>query len=448
MMSKKTSRRDFVKQSVTAAGVAATFGTAPMYVKASVFGANDKMQLGFIGVGGRGSWLLRDFNNAAQTHPLNIVAVCDTYKKRVTQASEMVTKSMGAAPNLQTLDYREVIARKDIDAVVIATPDHWHAPIAIAAMQAGKDVYCEKPMTKTVEEAKKFAEVAKATKRIVQIGSQTTSSDQWWKARKAIQDGMIGQLLMSQGSYHRNSIEGEWNWTIDPNAGPNGKGEDYIDWKMWLGNAPQRAYNADRFFRFRKYWDYSGGIATDLFYHVVAPLNLCWGEAQFPYKVMASGGTYVFKDEREVPDTFHLIAEFPKGHSLVLSSSMANSTHIPGLLRGHEGTIMMVPEGAFEGRVDHITVTPEKLFKNKFTQKYGSAEVKLMTEKRESHYENFLRCVKTREQNVLDAQTAYRAMTTIGMAVESYRQGRVLYFDETSQRVTDKPITPQQTARS
>ncbi len=444
-MSKQTTRREFVKQGAAAAAI---FSTAPTYVKASVFGANDRIALGFIGVGGRGGSLLRDFSAASQTHPLQIAAVCDVYKKRLTGAQNRVEQLTKAKPDMATLDYREVIARKDIDAVVIATPDHWHAPIAIAALQAGKDVYCEKPMTKTVEEAKKFADAAKASNRIVQIGSQTTSSDQWWKARKAIQDGMIGQLLMSQGSYHRNSIEGEWNYTIDPNAGPNGKGEDFIDWKMWLGSAQQRPYNADRFFRFRKYWDYSGGIATDLFYHVVAPLNLCWGEAQFPHKVMASGGTYVFKDEREVPDTFHLIAEFPRGHSLVLSSSMANSTHIPGLIRGHEGTIMMVPEGQFEGRVDHITVTPEKIFKKKFVEKFGSEEVSLMTEKRESHYENFLRCVKTREKNVLDAQTAYRAMTTIGMAVESYRQGRVLYFNEATEKVTDKPVPlPMQTAR-
>lgn len=447
-MSKQTTRREFVKKGAQMMGAAAAVTAFPDYIKASVFGANDRINLGFIGVGGRGGSLLRDFAGAAQTHPSQIVAVCDVYKKRVTNAQNRVEQLTKNKPEMGTMDYREIIARKDIDAVVIATPDHWHAPIAIAAMQAGKDVYCEKPMTKTVEEAKKFADVAKQTNRIVQIGSQTTSSDQWWKARKAIQDGMIGSLLMSQGSYHRNSIEGEWNWPIDQNAGPNGKGEDYIDWKMWLGSAPQRPYNADRFFRFRKYWDYSGGIATDLFYHVVAPLNLCWGEAQFPHKVMASGGTYVFKDEREVPDTFHLIAEFPKGHSLVLSSSMANSTHIPGLLRGHEGTIMMVPEGQFEGRVDHITVTPERLFKKKFVEKYGSEEVKLMTEKRESHYENFLRCVKTREKNVLDAATAYRAMTTIGMAVESYRQGRVLYFDENAQKVTDKPVALSQNARS
>jgi predicted dehydrogenase len=302
-------------------------------------------------------------------------------------------------------------------------------------------------MTHSVEEARKFYETARDTKRVVQIGSQTTSSDQWWKARKAIEDGMIGQLIMSQGSYHRNSIEGEWNYKIDPNAGPEAKGDDYIDWKMWLGGAPKRDFDAARFFRFRKYWDYSGGIATDLFYHVVAPLNICWGEAQFPHKVMASGGIYVFKDGREVPDTFHLIAEFSKGHSLVLSSSMANSQHIPGLIRGHEGTIMMVPQGQFEGKVDHITVTPENIVKKAFVDKWGKDSVELPAEKREDHMENFLRCVKTREKAVLDAMTAYKAMTTIGMAVQSYREGRALYFNEATQRVVDKPAEAMQ-ARS
>jgi predicted dehydrogenase len=438
-MAEKTTRRDFVKTSVAAAGAAAIYHTN---VHARVLGANDRINIGCIGLGGRGSGVMRwAIETGKNSRPAQVVAVCDVYRKRLNKAKEF------SQAELATLDYHEVIARKDIDAVIIATPDHWHAPIAIEAMRAGKDVYCEKPMTRTVEEAKKFYETARATNRVVQIGSQTTSSDQWWKARKAIEDGMIGQLLMSQGSYHRNSTKGEWNYPIDQNAGPDAKGDDYIDWKMWLGAAPKRNFEAERFFRFRKYWDYSGGIATDLFYHVVAPLNICWGEAQFPQKVMASGGIYVFKDGREVPDTFHLIAEFPKGHSLVLSSSMANSTHIPGLIRGHEGTIMMVPQGQFEGRVDYITVTPEGIAKKAFVEKWGKEAVEIPTEKREDHMENFLRCVKTREKTVLDPLTAYKAMTTIGMAVQSYREGRALYFNEAAQRVTDKPVEPMQ-ARS
>lgn len=431
-MTDRIARRDFVRTGLAAAGASVVLRNT---VHARVVGANDRINIGVIGVGGRGTSVMRwAMEIGKTTRPAQIVAVCDTYQKRINRAKEL------SQAELATLDYREVLSRKDIDAVIIATPDHWHAPIAIEAMKAGKDVYLEKPMTRTVEEAKKVYEVQQATGRILQVGSQTTSSDQWWKARKAIEDGMIGELLMSQGSYHRNSIEGEWNYKIDENAGPNASGEDYIDWKMWLGNAPKRSWSAERFFRFRKYWDYSGGIATDLFYHVVAPLNICWGEPQFPHKVMASGGVYVFKDGREVPDTFHLIAEFPKGHSLVLSSSMANSQHIPGLIRGHEGTIMMVPEGRFEGRVDHITVTPERIAKKKFVEKYGTEAMVIQTEKREDHMENFLRCVKTREKNVLDALTAYKAMTTIGMAVQSYRDGKVLYFNESTQRVTDKPV--------
>jgi predicted dehydrogenase len=361
-----------------------------------------------------------------------VVAVCDVYEKRK-RAAETFASAEG------TLDYRQLLDRRDVDAVVIATPDHWHARMALEALSKGKDVYLEKPVTRTIEEAKQLAEAVPRTGRVLQVGSQTTSSDQWWQARKAIQDGMIGQLLQSQGSYHRNSEDGEWNWKIDPAASPQASGEDYVDWKMWLGDAPSRPFDPDRFFRFRKYWDYSGGIATDLFYHVMAPLNIAWGEAQFPYKVSASGGIYVFKDGREVPDTFALLAEYPKGHSLVLSSSLANDTHIPGLIRGHEGTIMMVPEGRFEGRVDFITITPQPIARQNFKERYGTIQVQLETEPRESHMENFLRCVRTREKPVLDIDTAYKAMVTIGMSVQSYREGRVLYFDAARQRVTAEP---------
>ncbi|MCU1273346.1 MAG: Oxidoreductase, partial [Bryobacterales bacterium] len=248
-------------------------------------------------------------------------------------------------------------------------------------------------------------------------------------------------MLMSQGSYHRNSVEGEWNWKIGPDAGPDGKGDNYIDWKMWLGSAPKRPYNADRFFRFRKYWDYSGGIATDLFFHVVAPLNICWPEPQFPHRVMSSGGIYVFNDGREVPDTFNLMADFEKKHSLVLSSSMANSQHIPGLIRGHQGTIIMVDHGQFEGETDHITVKPEKrAIDEAYKAKWGDSDISIpVTEKPEwAHTQNFLDCVRSRQKPVLDVDTAFRAQVTISMSVQSYREGRVLYWDEKNLKVVTK----------
>jgi predicted dehydrogenase len=261
---------------------------------------------------------------------------------------------------------------------------------------------------------------------------------------------MIGKMIMSQGSYHRNSAEGEWNYPIDSEAGPDGKGENYIDWKMWLGPAPSRPYDADRFFRFRKYWDYSGGIATDLFFHVVAPLNICWDKPQFPVKVMASGGRYIFKDDREVPDTFHLVAEYPEGHSLVLSSSMANSQHIPGLIRGHEGTIIMVEHGEFERPTPDIVVRPEKIRtrgeKERHTfadYKFGSDEIRIPVEQKDmmqAHIGNFLGCMRTREKPHLDVETATHAQVLINLAVESYREGRVKYWDEKAWKSVDKPV--------
>ncbi len=444
----KLGRRQFVK-SALGAGVALGAASPTVFAQEKVQGANDRLQLAVIGVGGRGRYLLRwVMETGGQMVPpapppwapppkppdprlaARVVAVCDVYEKRKREA-----QTFSGADG--TLDYRRVLDRKDVDAVIIATPDHWHARMALEAMARGKDVYLEKPVTHTVEEARQVAEGVRRTGRVLQVGSQTTSSDQWWKARKAIQDGMIGDLVQSQGSYHRNSEEGEWNWKIDPEAGPQGTGESFVDWKMWLGEAPERSWDADRFFRFRKYWDYSGGIATDLFYHVMAPLNIAWGEAQFPHKVMASGGVYAFKD-REVPDTFALLAEYPKGHSLVLSSSMANDTHVPGLIRGHEGTIMMVPDGRFEGRVDSITITPQSVARKKFKERYGTIEVVLETEPRETHMENFLRCLRSREKPVLDADTAYRAMVTIGMSVQSYREGRVLYWDPRREKVASE----------
>jgi predicted dehydrogenase len=443
-------RRDFLR---TAGGVGLGLSLASKAfargAKSSgrVIGANDRIQIAAIGVGGRGSYVSDKFqkfgekNNACQ-----IVAVCDVYEKRKrTNAEKFKVKGY--------LDYREVIARPDVDAVIVATPDHWHAKIALEAMDNGKDVYLEKPMCHTNEEIKQLVDTVRETKRVLQVGSQTTSGDQWWKARKAIADGMVGKVLMSQGSYHRNSIEGEWNWPIDANAGPEGKGDDYIDWKTWLGPAPKRGWDADRFFRFRKYWDYSGGIATDLFYHVVAPLQICWGEAQFPTKVMGDGGIYVFKDEREVPDTFNLMAEFAQGHCLVLSSSMANSQHIPGMIRGHEGTIIMVENGQFESPTDHITVKPEVVWNEKenkragvtaeYEQKFGldsiEIPVDLEPDMMTRHVSNFLDCVRSRQKPHLDVETGARAQALINLSVESYRDGRVLYWDEKNWKSSTKP---------
>jgi predicted dehydrogenase len=435
-MSEELTRRDFVRKTaaVAAVGAIAVARKAVAAPERRKFGANDRINVGCIGIGGRGAGLLGQALSLSEAGGgIQVVAVCDVYKKRLSRAA---SRAKGAKAYM---DFEEVLDHPGLDAVIIATPDHWHAPIAIAAMKKGKDVYCEKPMTHTVEEARDMCKVAEQTGAVVQVGSQTTSQDQWHKARKVIADGMLGKLIMSQGSYHRNSVEGEWNWAIDADAGPTGTGDSFLNWKKWLGYAPERPYDADRFFRFRKYWDYSGGIATDLFYHVMAPLTLCWGKPEFPIRVVGTGGIWAFHD-RDVPDTFMLCADYPSGHSVVLSSSMANDTHIPGLIRGHEATLMLVEHGQFEGKTDQITVTAQGRFRDKFVKKWKSDKIVLNTEKREGHMENWLRCIRERGTPVCSVQIGYSAMAAIDLSCRSYRDGKVYAYDGEKEVVVDHPL--------
>jgi predicted dehydrogenase len=437
-------RRQFLAATGVASAAAGLVGSPPAFSQnfaaAKPVGANDKINIGIVGTGGRGTYLGKQYAQVAEEdNSLKIVAVCDVYRKRLNANKE--------AHNCDaTLDYREIIGRKDIDAVVVATPDHWHAPIALAAMDAGKDVYLEKPMCHTMDEIKQLREAVRKTGRVIQVGSQTTSAHQWWKAREVIASGMLGKMIMSQGSYHRNSVEGEWNYKIDPGAGPDGSGDNYIDWKTWLGPAPKRDWDADRFFRFRKYWDYSGGIATDLFFHVMAPMNICWGEAQFPHRVTSSGGKYVFINDREVPDTFHFMAEYAKGHSVVLTSTMANSQHIPGLIRGHLASLIMVEHGRFEETTPYLIVRPEKrVIDAEYQAKWGADEVKIPVDVEadedvwvRTHIRNFLSSIKSRQPPTLNVEIAARAQVAISMSVLAYQQGKVLYFDEDKWKATDK----------
>jgi len=444
MANKEFDRRRFIV-GAAGAGIAARAFARP---QSRVIGANDRINIAVIGAGGRGTEVIKTYHRVnKEDNTCQIVQACDVYRKRVEDLKRFFA---GEGVEIKTtLDWREVVNNKDVDAVIVATPDHWHAAIALAALRNGKDVYLEKPMCHTLEETKQLIDTVRQTKRVLQVGSQTTSGKQWWKAKEVIASGAIGPMVMSQGSYHRNSTEGEWNWPIDEGAGPNGKGENYIDWKTWLGPAPNRPWDPDRFFRFRKYWDYSGGVATDLFFHVAAPMNICWPEPQYPHRVTASGGIYggpAFEEKREVPDTFHLMAEYSQGHSVILTSSMTNSHHIPGLIRGRNGTIIMVEHGMFEAPTDHILLRPERRRVGKdeeYKAKFGLDEVRIPIEQQDvmtDHIRNFLSCIRTRQKPTLDVETAARAQVLITMAVQAYRQNKVLYFDEQKFKIVDKPV--------
>lgn len=410
------SRRKFLTATFAAAG-AALGRTARSAER--VAGANDTIRIGALGVGGRGRSLLNDLTGRTRAgEAVRVAAVCDIYEPYKQRAREM---SGGDLYH----EWERLVERDDIDAVVIATPDHWHAPMAIAAMQTGKDVYCEKPMTLNVAEAKAFRDAAVATGRIVQIGTQHTSEGQWHTAREIIREGKIGRLIWSQGSYSRNSKAGEWNYTIHDDAAP-----ENLDWDRFLGSAPKRPFNRERFFRWRKYWDYSGGIATDLHYHKLAPLLVAVGP-EFPERVSAAGGVYVH-DDREVPDTFVMTAEYPGGHTVVLASSMANRQALPGVIRGHEATVFL--EGA------NVRVVAEKEFEGEFAERFGAPQ-EMVAPSREMapHMTNWLDCLRSREKCVCDEELGYRTMVAIGMSIEAYRRGCTLYWDAAREEYAPSP---------
>ncbi len=417
------SRRSFVR----ASSAALAAGAMARPAKARIMGSNDRINIASIGCGGMGTHHLRLMaEQSKEIGDIQLVAVCDVYEARKERARVIADLSSKDVYG----HYQEILDRPDVDVCWIATPDHWHAPISIDAMRAGKDVYCEKPMTRTAEEAKDFARVAKETKAVVQIGVQGTSDDRAWRARGAVASGMIGKVVWSQASASRNSLGGEWNWPIDPEAGPAN-----IDWKTWLGNAPYVPWDTDRFFRFRKYWDYSGGIATDLFYHDLAQLSIPLG-AEFPHRVTGTGGIWIQKDEREVPDTFFATIDYPSEHSVVLVGSMANKWGAPTLVRGHHATIDM------HSNEEGIRIVADGPFLDEFKAKYGEEVlfIPAQTEPdtRTRHRLNFLQCVRTRERTHLPPDDAYKVMAAIAMCVQSHRENKMLFWDPEKEEIVDK----------
>lgn len=427
-----TSRRGFFKR----AGIGGALLSTPSAF-ARVLGANDRLNIGFIGVGGRGGWLMDLVLKHKQQHPdVEIVAVCDVYQKRLAAAS----KKAGGAK--MYVHHQELLERSDIDAVFVATPDHWHAPATLLAMEKGKDVYVEKPMTHTVEEAKVVAHKAKELNRIVQVGVQGTSWTRWQKIKEIVESGRIGKVVAVQGTYSRNDPQGDWNWPIDAAAGPDGKGEDRIDWAQWLGDAPAREFDADRFFRFRKYWDYSGGIATDLHYHIAAPFHVALPN-EHPTRVTGMGGIWVYKDGREVPDTFLTAADYPSNYSMTIQSSQVNENGPVMLLRGTEATIHLGDEweGPQGRQRNYAQIVPESPFAEQFKKKFGTEEIRVDNVGNEGdlkHVDNFLDCVRSRKQPNCHADLGFKVMTTIDLSVRSYRRGKMYYFDAEREQVVEK----------
>lgn len=426
------SRRKFLRDSaIGAAAMAAT----PAWSR--VMGANGRLNVAVIGLGLRGSDLLSlILEHRKNSADVEVVALCDVYQKRLSSAAQKV-------PGAKTYTHhQDLLQRPDIDAVFVATPDQWHAPLTLAAMEGGKDVYVEKPMTHTLEEAIVVARRAKELGRVVQVGVQGLSWRRWPKIREIIQSGMIGQVVAVQGTYSRNDTAGDWNWPIDPAAGPDASGDNHIDWEQWLGSAPKIPFNADRFFRFRKYWDYSGGIATDLHYHIVAPFHLAIAN-EFPTRIAGMGGLWVYKDGREVPDTFMTAADYPSRFSMMVQSSQVNENGPRTVVRGTKATIYLSDEweGPPSRQYDFADIIPESPHAEEFVKKYSSEMVRIDGVGNEGdllHVDNFLQCVRSRRQPNCPVDLGCKVMATIDLSVRSYREGKIFHYDAERDKVLDQ----------
>ncbi len=382
-------------------------------------GPNDCIRLGVIGCGGRGTYLLRQAAERAKDNPkLRVLSACEIYEARKRRARHALKKESTGKKSDGTVvhEYEELLGNPDIDAVIIATPDHWHAKIAIEAIKAGKDVYLEKPMTHTLAEAKELRDTVRWAKAVLQVGSGSTSNPKYHRAREMIRRGAIGKVVWTRSSVCRNRPGGDWNYHIDSQASP-----ENLDWDRWLGwkwgLAPKKPFNPEHYFRFRKYWDYSGGIATDLMYHALAHLAVALGP-ELPSRVVASGGKWVHKD-RDVPDTFMMNIDYPNEHSIFLVGTDANNTGLPEVIHGQHADM----------RFDPFKVEPQKAFEKECEAAKKKGALDVQAPKLLDHMGNWLECLRTRGAPTANVELGYRVQVAITLGVLAYRKNTSMEFD-------------------
>ena len=448
-MPKRMTRRDFLKRSALG-GAAVGLGVRSLEalgtesagpLPSSVLGANDRVRVGMIGVGARAQELLEAIKKVPGTE---IVAVCDAYKGRIERA---IDRTGGKAKDYG--DYRRILDDKSIDVVVIGTPDHWHAKMAIDAVNAGKDVYIEKPLTYRIEEGPEIIKAVKRSGRILQVGSQPMSSKIQEKAREIVASGKLGQITMIRAYYNRNTASGAWIYPIPPDASPK-----TVNWEMFLGPAPKRPFSLERFFRWRCYWDYSGGIPTDLFVHLATSIHYVMG-VKMAAKAMAMGGLYRWKESREVPDTVNAVLEYKEGFMVNMSTTFNNQKlggsgfqilGTEGSLEVSGGRLLFYPENVHEDNGWVVRSWPKKLEEQYYSDPKVLAEERPDTQEptllgdgefyREqgwgstlTHMRRFFESVRTRKPPVEDAEAGHHAAACAHLVNLSMKKGSVVEWD-------------------
>lgn len=393
--------------------VAATAATALSY--SQLKGANERLRIGVIGCGGQATSHMQALVKMRDSDNCEVLAVCDVFDKRAEQAAQLTGGKI-------VKDYRRLLENKDIDYVLIATPEHWHFQMTMDAIAAGKHIYCEKPMTQTVEQSKRVIQKLKGSPLKMQVGVQGMSDDSYETANRYIQQGALGKVVLAQIDYSRNHKDDFWAYPMDADAKPGVN----LDWKAWLGPAPKRAWDPERYFRWRRYWDYSGGIASDLFIHRVTRIIKSVG-LKFPERGVGTGGKFEFTTSvAEIPDTLNILLDYPEGLTIQLISSMANDTKVDHLIRGHKATLEFTQTG--------FQITPQGLFAEETKQvvyeKHGGEEVDL-------HHRNLMAAIRNNAPLKCDPMLGYYGVVACEMGNMSYRKRKYLKWDAAKERLVN-----------
>jgi predicted dehydrogenase len=437
------SRRDFIKKTSTFAAAVATtsFLKTPVYGQtqapsAGVTGANNRIAVAVIGVGyGIGQDHLRGIHKNANENNVVVAAASDVFNKRrdwAKQEAELKDADV-------FLDYRKLLERKDIDAVLIATHDPLHEQVTVDALEAGKHVYCEKPMTRYLSEAFRVYDTVKKTGKVYQVGSQGCSAEGWHKCGQMVKDGKIGTLVWAQGYYCRNSVAGEWNYAIEPETSAAN-----VDWEKWLGPVKKSTpFSAEDFHRWRKYYRYCAGLYGDLVPHRLHPLVIASGNPEFPVRVTSLGTHNVHADlavsgtpEREVSEHVQLLAEFPSGYMITITCSTVNAKSPGFTVYGHKATLNIGSSG------ERIELVPEKEWSEEIDPETIGG---LVAEDIRVHEKNWFDCIRSGKAPNANIDLAIRVQTVISLAEMSNRLNMTCLFDEKTRKITNgdgKEIQP------
>jgi predicted dehydrogenase len=442
-LSSKASRRNFISKmakGVAAATIIPSFAAAEgrkneFILKRKPYSANDNVQIALIGAGGMGN---ADTSTVVTIPGVKLIAACDLYDGRLNDIKKKYGNDI-----FTTKRYEEILSRKDIDGVIVATPDHWHQEISIAAMNAGKAVYCEKPMVHDITEGGAVVDAQTKNKSIFQVGSQGMSSLGNEKAKELLEAGAIGTLNFAEGFWARNSPGGAWQYDMPADAS-----DKTVDWKRFLKNYPDRPFDPKRFFRWRCYKDYGTGVAGDLFVHLFSSLHYITS-SMGPNKIMATGGLRYWKDGREAPDILLGMFDYPQSPTHPAFNLSLRVNFVDGTA---EGTSLRLVgnEGSLTVDWDKVTLTqnfsypPEhyqEILKGKqYSPDYDRKKMKapeVTVFKAEDgykgahydHHYHWIQGIRTGKPVIEDALFGYRAAAPALLCNDSYYQEKAIKWD-------------------